>query len=272
MSGMDLRFDGQVAMVTGGASGIGAAIATRLAALGARVALADRNAESMATALTETGAEMITEGDVSDAADAARMVAECEQKIGEPRLLVNAAGIADQFHIVRDSDPDGWQHVLDVNLRGTFLMCRAAAPAMLAAGQGAVVNVSSIVAATGFPGRSAYGVSKAGVDHLTKALACEWGPAGVRVNAIAPAYTRTPMVQELIDRKTLDFGQIARRTPLQRLALPDEMARAAAFLLSDWASYITGTVLPVDGGWQAYGAAGDVDRFRIGPEAEPTRA
>ena len=115
------------------------------------------------------------------------MVAEAVAAAGPIELLVNGAGISDAFRPVQDSDPDGWQKVLDVNLRGCFLMCRAVGPSMLAARRGAVVNVSSMVAPVAFPGRSVYGVSKAGADHLTKVLACEWGPAGVRVNAIAPA-------------------------------------------------------------------------------------
>ena len=136
--------------------------------------------------------------------------------------------------------------------------------AMLAVGAGAIVNISSIVGLGAYPGRSAYGVSKAGVAHLTKTLACEWGAAGVRVNAVAPAYTRTPMVRDLVARNVFDVGLIERRTPLERLAEPEEMARAIAFLASDWASYITGVVLPVDGGWSAYGAAGDVRKIRTG--------
>ena len=133
---------------------------------------------------------------------------------------------------------------------------------MLAQRRGAIVNVSSIVGLGGFPGRTAYGVAKAGINHLTRTLACEWGPAGIRVNAIAPAYTLTPMVRSLLDRQVFDPGRLERRTPLGRLGETAEMAQATAFLLSDWASYITGAVLPVDGGWSAYGAAGDVDAIR----------
>jgi NAD(P)-dependent dehydrogenase (short-subunit alcohol dehydrogenase family) len=192
------------------------------------------------------------------------MLAEAEAALGGIDGLVNSAGIGDDLVKVHEQDPARWQHVIDVNLRGTYLMCRAAGRGMLAGGQGAIVNVSSIVGIGAFPGRSAYGVAKAGVIHLTKTLACEWGPRGIRVNCIAPAYTRTAMVQDLLDRNVFDPGLIERRTPLGRFAWPAEMATSIAFLLSDWASYVTGTVLPVDGGWSAYGAAGDVDRIRTG--------
>ena len=149
---------------------------------------------------------------------------------------------------VHDQEVARWQQVVDVNLKGTYLVCRAAGRLMLAQGHGSIVNISSIVGIDAFPGRSAYGVAKAGVIHLTKTLGCEWGAHGIRVNCIAPAYTRTPMVRDLLDRQVFDPGTIERRTPLGRFAEPVEMARAIAFLLSDWSSYITGVCLPVDGG------------------------
>ena len=255
---------GHRALVTGGASGIGAATAELLAELGADVVLADRNSEALEDAFGSIGARAGVCGDVSAAEDAERMVSDAAEALGGLDLLFNAAGVGDDLVPLHEQSPDAWQRVVDINLRGTYLMCRAAGREMLKAGGGAIVNVSSIVGLDGFPGRSAYGVAKAGVNHLTKTLACEWGPSGIRVNAIAPAYTRTPMVQNLLDRKVFDLGLIERRTPLGRLALPVEMAQAAAFLLSDWASYITGVTLAVDGGWSAYGAAGDVDRIRTG--------
>jgi NAD(P)-dependent dehydrogenase (short-subunit alcohol dehydrogenase family) len=255
-----LRLDGKRALVTGGASGIGAATATFLARLGARVVLADIDADKAASAVVATGAEGHVAGDVADAGAVERMMAGTLGLLGGIDLVFNSAGIGDDLVPVHVQDPDRWQRVVDVNLRGTYLVCRAAGQHLVAQKSGAIVNVSSIVGLGAFPGRSAYGVAKAGVIHLTKTLACEWGPSGVRVNCIAPAYTRTPMVRDLLDRKVFDPRVIERRTPLGRMAEPDEMARAVAFLMSDWASYVTGTVLPVDGGWSVYGAAGDVDK------------
>lgn len=257
---LPLGFEGRTALVTGGASGIGAATAGLLARLGATVAIADLNAAAAETALGETGAAFHVCGDVSDAAASERMVAEAAARLGRLDMVFNSAGIGDDLVPVHAQDPERWQRIVDVNLRGTYLVCRAAGRLMLGQRSGSIVNVSSIVGLGAFPGRSAYGVAKAGVIHLTKTLACEWGPGGVRVNCIAPAYTRTPMVRALLERKIFDPTRIERRTPLGRLAEPEEMARAAAFLLSDWASYITGAVVPVDGGWNAYGAAGDVDK------------
>lgn len=251
---------GRTALVTGGASGIGAATARLLHELGAKVVIADINAQAAEAALEETGAAFHVSGDVADAESVERMVDEIHARLGRIDLVFNSAGIGDDLLPVHSQEPARWQRVVDVNLRGTYLVCRAAGQEMLERGSGSIVNVSSIVGLGAFPGRSAYGVAKAGVIHLTKTLACEWGPKGVRVNCIAPAYTKTPMVRSLLERKIFDPATIERRTPLGRLAEQEEMARAAAFLLSDWASYITGAVLPVDGGWSAYGAAGDVDK------------
>ena len=264
MSAPAISFAGRKALVTGGASGIGEETARLLVQLGATVVLADRNAEELPQAMRRAGAAATTCGDVADEADAERMVAETVAAVGGVDLVVNAAGIGDDLVPVHEQEPSRWRHVVDVNLWGTYLVCRAAGRRMMSAGGGSIVNVSSIVGLDAFPGRSAYGVAKAGVGHLTKTLACEWGAAAIRVNGIAPAYTRTPMVQALLDRKVFDPTLIEERTPLGRFALTTEMAQAACFLLSDWASYITGVVLPVDGGWSAYGAAGAVTRIRTG--------
>ena len=253
-----IDLSGRKALVTGGASGIGEATAQLLVQLGAMVAIADRNAERIPIAIDSTHAAIGIVGDVTSKEDVDRMVGDTVEKLGGVDIVFNCAGIGDDLVPLHDQEADRWRQVLDCNLWGTYLVCRAADKHMLEARRGAIVNVSSIVGLDGFPGRSAYGVAKAGVIHLTKTLACEWGPIGVRVNAIAPSYTLTPMVASLLERRMFDPGVLERRTPLQRMALPLEVAQAAAFLLSDWASYITGVVLPVDGGWSAYGAAGDV--------------
>ena len=263
---MTVTLTGRKALVTGGASGIGEVTAKLLADLGAQVVIADLAADRVQAAQLRTRACGVTTGDVAVEADSTRMVQEAAALMGGVDLLFNAAGIGDDLVPVHMQDVDRWQRVVDVNLRGSYLMCRAAGSGMLRAGRGAIVNVASIVGLGAFPGRSAYGASKAAVVHLTKTLACEWGAAGIRVNCIAPGYTRTPMVQDLLDRQVFDPGLIERRTPLERFAMPEEMARAAAFLLSDWASYITGAVLPVDGGWSAFGAAGDVRKIRTGAD------
>lgn len=253
-----IRFDGKRALVTGGASGIGETAAKLLSDLGAKVVIADLNRDRLDEAATRTGSVGVTLGDVASEADTERMVGEAIATLGGLDLVFNSAGVGDDLVPVHDQSVERWQRIVDVNLRGTYLMCRAASRPMLAQKQGAIVNVSSIVGLGGFPRRSAYAAAKAGINHLTHTLACEWGPQGIRVNAIAPAYTRTPMVEALLERNAFDPTILERRTPLGRLALPEEMAQAAVFLLSDWASYITGTVLPVDGGWSAFGGAGDV--------------
>lgn len=264
MTSQQIDFTGRKALVTGGASGIGETTAKLLVELGAQVVIADLDRDKLGPALERTGAIAHTAGDVADTAQAEQIISEAAAALGGLDLVLNSAGIGDDLVPVHEQDPDRWQRVVDVNLRGTYLICRAAGRLMLQHRRGAIVNVSSIVGLDAFPGRSAYGVAKAGVIHLTKTLACEWGPSGVRVNCIAPAYTRTPMVEDLLQRKIFDPTLIEGRTPLGRLASSLEMAHASAFLLSDWASYITGAIVPVDGGWSAYGAAGDVVKIRTG--------
>ncbi len=257
-----LDFTGRRVLVTGGASGIGEVTTGLLVELGAKVVIADLKADVAADARKRTGAHAAVVGDVAAEADVERFVAEAGASLCGIDLLVNSAGIGDDLVPLHHQSTERWRRVFDVNLWGTLLVSRAVGRLMVKQRRGAIVNVSSIVGLDAFPGRSAYGVAKAGVGHLTKTLACEWGEYGVRVNAIAPAYTKTPMVKDLLDRNIFDAGLIERRTPLGRMAETREMANAAAFLLSDWASYITGVVLPVDGGWSAYGAAGDVVKIR----------
>lgn len=255
-----IDFTGKIALVTGGASGIGAGTAQFLSQLGARVIIADVNQAALEAALPETAAIEAIACDITKADQVEDMVARIVTNHGRIDLMVNAAGVADAWQPVDSSDPTAWQRVIEINLTGNYLVCRAVGQRMLAQGAGAIVNIGSICGYGAFPGRSAYGASKAAVAHLTQSLACEWGGKGIRVNAIAPAYTRTPMVADLLAKKAFDPSLIEGRTPLKRFAEVHEMASAIAFLLSPWASYINGVMLPVDGGWTAFGAAGTVEK------------
>lgn len=243
---------GKTALVTGGASGIGLAVAEHFRQLGAAVVVADL-AENAPRGFENdyVRADVCNEADVKQAVERAALQ-------GQLDIAVCCAGIADELVPTVEQDIDKWQRVLDVSLRGTYLVCREAGRHMLPRASGAIVTIASITALGGFPRRNAYGASKAGVAHMTKSLACEWGGSGVRVNCIAPGYITTPMVEQVLERGRLDESRIKRRTPMQRLGRPVEIASAAAFLVSDWASYVTGAVLPVDGGWSAFGGSGDI--------------
>jgi NAD(P)-dependent dehydrogenase (short-subunit alcohol dehydrogenase family) len=247
-----ISLEGRTALVTGGASGIGLAIASLFRQLGATVVVGDF------AEMTSPLDAIYVQGDVCNEQDVARMVKVAVEKTGQLDIAINSAGIADQLVPTIEQDIDVWQRVVDVNLRGTYLVCREAGKAMLPRQRGAIVNISSITGLGAFPRRNAYGASKAAVAMLTRSLASEWGHAGVRVNCIAPGYIMTPMVEDITRRKKIDIERIVQRTPQRRLGAPVEVAQTAAFLVSDWASYISGAILPVDGGWTAFGGAGDV--------------
>ena len=242
-----------LSVVVGGNQGIGAAIAAELGRRGSRVAIAGRNPATLDETLGALRSAGVTASstrmDVTDV-DAIRSgCAEIVDAHGPPRLLVNAAGGALKKDAL-DVSPEEWDQLVDTHLRGTFFTCQAFGRSMVAQGYGKVVNLSSTWGATVARGRSVYSAAKAGVTHLTAALGVEWGPLGVRVNAVAPTATMTPRVRERHEADPTAAAYSRQRIPLGRLAEVEDVVDAVMYLASASSDFITGQTLYVDGGWQ----------------------
>jgi NAD(P)-dependent dehydrogenase (short-subunit alcohol dehydrogenase family) len=247
-----LRLDTRVALVTGAARGIGLETAALLLRRGARVALFDRSAGELDAAVAELGAHAFAiAGDVTSADDAARAVAETTARFGGLDILVNNAGIGGRTGNVWELEVDDWRTVIDVNLTGQFLFCRAAVPTMLAAGYGRIVNVASIAGKEGNATASHYSASKAGVIALTKALGKELATSGILVNAIAPAVIRTEIL--LRDGIDPDFlPTLLAKIPMQRIGETAEVATLIGYLASDQLTFSTGAIFDLSGGRATY--------------------
>ena len=247
------RLDGNVALVTGGGSGIGRAIAERFAGEGARVVVADLNlprAEETAGRIANAGGESLAvEADVASAAAVATLVARAEAAYGAVDILVNnAAAVAGDDLLTIDEATWDWN--LAVVLKSAFLCARAVLPGMVARRRGVIVNVASVNGLSGF-GEEAYSAAKAGMINLTRNLAIKYGRHGVRANVVCPGTVRTPIWGKRLAQRPGIFDELAAWYPLGRVGEPDDVAHAALFLASEEAAWITGAVLPVDGGLTA---------------------
>ncbi|MBF6449351.1 3-oxoacyl-ACP reductase FabG [Nocardia elegans] len=242
---------GRTAIVTGGASGIGGAIARRLAADGSPVAVFDVDgaaADLAAREIGEAGGKAIGVAvDVSDRDAIDTGVQRVRAELGRPSILVNSAGITTSGPFL-DITAQQWARVLAVNLTGTFDCCQAVLPDMVEQGWGRIVNISSSSVHSGAAGMAAYVSSKSGVLGLTKVLALEFARKGITVNTIPPGFIDTPMMRATAERGFIDVGKQIDATPVGRIGLPEDIAAACAFLVSEEAGYITGQVIGVNGG------------------------
>jgi 3-oxoacyl-[acyl-carrier protein] reductase len=240
--------DGKVALVTGASRGIGRAIAKEFASQGAKVALCARSVDALQAVADEIaaagGCAQPFALDVSSADGVRAVVEAVTEHLGRLDILINNAGITRDGLIARMKD-DAWEEVLNTNLRGAFYLTRAAAKIMMRQRCGKIVNISSVVGLTGNPGQANYAASKAGLIGMTRSVAKELGSRNIQVNAIAPGFIVTDMTDSLPEALK---AKLLEQIPLGRLGQPEEIAKAALFLASDWSDYVTGQVLAVCGG------------------------
>ena len=248
---MTTEFTGQVAFITGGATGIGRAAALQLAAAGAHVVVADVALDAAWATMAEceqAGPKALAVAcDVRRDAEVAAAVKAAVDTFGTLDIAINAAGVGGREVRTADYDPADWDTVIDINLTGVWRSMRHEIPAMIRKQRGCIVNVASVAGLNGFPRHPAYAASKHGVVGLTKTAALEYARKGLRINALCPGFTLTPMVQQMLDAG-LPRDELANRVPLGRLGTPEEVAASALYLCSNAAAFMIGHALTVDGG------------------------
>lgn len=252
-----MKLQGKVAIVTGASRGIGKGIAARYAEEGAAVVLASRSLGLLQTIAADIGKKggkaLALDLDVTRPESVEEVVAISVERFGRLDIMVNNAGIS----MAKASEvlsPQEWHRALETDLSGVFFGCQAAARQMIRQGTGGgIINITSVYGLVAAPGRAAYCSSKAAANMLTKVLAIEWAKKNIRVNAIAPGYFRTELVQGVIESGMLPLGAIEKRTPMGRIGEVPELLGLAVYLASDESAYMTGSIVNIDGGWEAYG-------------------
>jgi NAD(P)-dependent dehydrogenase (short-subunit alcohol dehydrogenase family) len=253
---MQIQLDGKIALVTGASSGIGQAIAKALAACGAKVAVnyignpATPN-ETLAAIKNGGGTAHAVQADISDAAQVAAMFAEIDQTLGTLDILVNCAGIDGEHQLSWEADLASWKKVIEINLFGAFHCAQLALQRMTAKKSGVILNITSVHEVIAWTGYSAYTASKAGLSMLTKTLAQEAAPLGVRVLSLAPGAIQTN-INRAVWSDAAGMADLLKKIPMARMGQVDEIGRLAAILVSDGASYVTGTTIFADGGMTDY--------------------
>jgi len=252
-----MRFEGKAVLVTGGGRGIGQAMALGFAREGASVAVNAAHlssAEETVAQIRQAGGKAFAiEADVADEAQVNAMVDRVVSEFGTIDILVNNAGVSQPLVPLIEQDTADWDRVVAINLRGTYLCCKAAAKTMIARKTGNILNIGSITAHTGPPMRTAYAPSKAAVVNLTMVLGVELAKYNINVNSISPGYVLTDLVKNFVSQGKVNAEAVLKRTPLGRMSTTEDIARAALFLTSEDARNITGTDLLVDAGWTANG-------------------
>ncbi len=245
------KLENKTAIVTGASSGIGRGIAKEFAGEGANVVVSDVNREGGEKVVKEIedsgGKAIFVETDVSDTEDVDELVETTLNEYSKIDILVNNAGVYIQKPVT-EMEIDEWDKVIDVNLKGVFLMIRRVAEEMVKNEEGKIINLSSIAGEVGYPNSSAYSATKGGIIAMTRALALELGPKGINVNAVAPGVIKTAMTEDLLEDETVKEQMLA-NTPIGILGEPEDIASAVTYLASQDADFVTGETLFVDGGW-----------------------